>query len=434
MRDLTRTKECFEIASKVIAGGISSDARRAPGGTPLFIDHAEGSHLWDVDDNRYIDYILGQGPQLFGHTHPRVVEAVTQQMTRGQVYSAQHEMEAEVAQLLCDRIPCAELVRFNSVGSEAVHGAWRLARGVTGRAKILKFEGHYHGWFDPELVSVRPSPEEAGPPERPNKVLASTGQDPAAAENLVIAPWNDAESFTRILDEHDGEIAGVVMEPWMCNNGCIEPDRNFLEVVRSRTRRDGIVLIFDEVITGFRLAAGGAQELLGVTPDVAVFGKAMAGGLPLACIAGSEEVMGAIARGDVRHAGTFNSNPVVMAAAKAVLSMIAEERETLYEDLRARGRVLMDGIASAAYEHGVELLVEGPGPLFQTYFTDRREIRNYRDLFAVDDERARRFHNALLDEGVNIVGRGLWFLSSAHDEEDVEQTLLAVDTVLSSLE
>ncbi len=433
MRDLTKSKQRFARAERVIAGGVSSDVRRSPGGVPLFIDHALGSKLWDVDGNQYIDYVLGQGPQIFGHSHPRIVEAVTEQMARGQVYSAQHDLEAEVAELVCELVPCAEMVRFNSVGSEAVHGAWRLARGVTGRPKILKFEGHYHGWLDPELISVAPPLDDAGPAAHPNAVLGTTGQDPASADNLIVAPWNDAAGFEQILDEHAGEIAAVVMEPWLCNTGCIEPDRGFLDVVRSRTERDGIVLIFDEVITGFRLAPGGAQQLLGVTPDLAVFGKAMAGGLPLSCIAGKAEIMGAIARGEVMHAGTFNSNPVVMSASAAALGMIKEQGDDLYDGIRTRGRKLMDGIATEAANHGVDMLVKGPGPVFQTYMTSSEAINNYRDYVETDREGVARLHKALLDDGVNMVGRGLWFMSAAHDDEDIEQTIQAVGRGLQTV-
>lgn len=432
MLNRAKSTALYERARGTIASGVSSDIRRVPEGrVPLYVDRAVGPRLWDVDGNEYLDYVLGQGPQFFGHSHPAIVEAVTRQMARSQVFSAQHELEIEVAELVCELVPCAELVRFNSVGSEAIHGAWRLARGVTGRAKILKFEGHYHGWYDSALISVHPPLEEAGPAERPRAVLATAGQDPAAATNLVVAPWNDLAAFEQILDEHDGEIAAVVLEPWLCNTGCIRPDDDFLAAVRARTRRDGIVLIFDEVITGFRLAPGGGQQLLGVTPDLAVFGKAMAGGLPLACIAGSEEVMGAIARGEVMHAGTFNSNPVVMSAAAAALGMIKAQGEELYDGVRARGRRLMDGIATAGRTHGVPLLVEGPGTVFQSYVTEAATIRDYRDYVAnVDTATAMRLYTELFDRGVNTVNRGLWFMSATHDDADIDRTVEIVDEAL----
>lgn len=429
MRSLNQSTRLYEAACKVIAGGVSSDARRTVDTVPLYIDHAQGSHMWDVDDNEYVDYVLGQGPLLFGHSHPQIIEAVARQLSRGQIYSAQHALEVEVAELVCELVPCAELVRFNSVGSEAVHAAWRLARGATGRPKVLKFEGHYHGWYDQALYSVHPALSDAGPAERPRAVPGTVGQPPAGADALVIAPWNDLEAFGQILDEHEGEIAAVVMEPLLCNTGCIEPNVEFLQGVRERTRRDGIVLIFDEVITGFRLAPGGGQEWFGVVPDLAVFGKAMAGGFPLSCIAGTEEVMQPITSGSVGHAGTFNSNPVVMAAAAAALGMIKDQGDALYEPLRRRGHQLARGIEEKAKSAGIDILTSGPGTVFQTYQTDLSAIHNYRDFAEVDGARTRAFHTALLDQGINTVGRGLWFLSTEHDDADIEMTLAAVGRV-----
>jgi glutamate-1-semialdehyde 2,1-aminomutase len=388
--------------------------------------------MWDVDDNEYVDYVLGQGPLLFGHSHPRIVEAVTEQVSRGQIYSAQHALEVEVAELVCELVPCAELVRFNSVGSEAVQAAWRLARGATGRTKILKFEGHYHGWYDPAWFSVHPPLEEAGPADRPRAVPSSLGQLSSAADELIVAPWNDLRAFEEILDENKGEIAAVIMEPMLCNTGCIEADTDFLQGVRNRTSSDDIVLIFDEVITGFRLAPGGAQQWYGITPDLAIFGKAMAGGFPLSCIAGSEAIMRPITKGTVGHAGTFNSNPVVMAAAAAALGMIQEQGDALYEPLRERGQRLARGIAERAQATGVDLLTSGPGPVLQTYHTSRATVDNYREFAQIDQERTRRFYAAMLDQGINTVGRGLWFLSTAHSDADIDQTLTAVERVFAN--
>lgn len=430
MRSLTESARLYEAARKVIAGGVSSDIRRsASSAPPLYVDHARGSRIWDVDGNEYLDFVLGQGPLLFGHSHPRIVEAVTRQLSRGQIYSAQHAAEVEVAELVCELVPCAELVRFNSVGSEAVQAAWRLARGATGRDKVLKFEGHYHGWYDFASFSVHPSLDEAGPADRPRPVPGTRGQLRSAADGLVVAPWNDLTAFDAILDEHAGEIAAVVMEPLLCNSGCIEPHAEFLRGVRERTRRDGIVLIFDEVITGFRLAPGGAQQWFGVVPDLAIFGKAIAGGFPLSCIAGSAEVMRPITSGSVAHAGTFNSNPVVMAAAAAALGMIKEQGDALYEPLRKRGQRLAHGIADLARAAGVDLLTSGPGPIVQTYQTDRSTVDNYREFAAVDRGRTLAFHAALLDQGINSVSRGLWFLSTEHDDADIDRTLAAVGRV-----
>jgi glutamate-1-semialdehyde 2,1-aminomutase len=433
MRHLQRTQALFDSAQQVLAGGVSSDARRSVKPVPLYISHAAGARLWDVDENEYIDYVLGQGPLILGHTHPAIVQAVKDQLDRGQVYSAQHELEVEVAQAVCRMVPCARRVRFNSVGSEAVHAAWRLARGFTGREKILKFEGHYHGWFDSALYSVGPALAAAGPEAEPMAVPGTKGQANSTAGDLVIAPWNNLDLLAAILDRHRGEVAAITMEPVLCNSGCISPEPGYLAGVQALCRAHGCLLIFDEVITGFRLAPGGAQQALGITPDLAIFGKAIAGGFPLSCLAGRAEVMDLISRGEVGHAGTFNSNPVVMAAAAATLRELELNAEIIYPSLTAMGHRLMAGIREAAAAAGRSVLVDGPGPVFQLYLTDQPAVRSYRDYARCDMATMGRLHTALLDRGVNIVGRGLWFLSTAHTEADIDQTIAAVAEALATL-
>ncbi len=422
----------YARAREVIAGGVSSDARRLPG-TPIYVDHASGSRLWDVDGNGYIDYVLGQGPAILGHSPDVLAEAVSAQMRRGVTYSAQHLAEIEVAERMRSMVPCAELIRFNSVGSEAAHAAIRLARGHTGRAKILKFEGHYHGWFDPVLFSVHPPLDQAGPADHPVLVPGSGGQQQNQAADLVLAPWNDLQAFTDAVARHRGEIAAVVMEPVLCNSGAITPDDAYLAAVRQICDDEGILLIFDEVITGFRLAPGGAQERLGITPDIGVFGKAMAGGMQVSALAGKAEVMESIASGKVSHAGTFNSHPVAMAGARAVLEVLDEKREDIYPEMERRGRRLMNGIAAIASRLGVPMLVQGTGHLFQIYLTDAADVRDYREFATTDRSTMTRLHGLLLDEGINMVPRGLWFLSSAHTDADVDQTLTAFETALARL-
>ncbi|MBT2233501.1 aspartate aminotransferase family protein [Nonomuraea sp. NEAU-A123] len=429
-RTLDVSRDLYTTAQRYIAGGVSSDARRMAG-VPLYVDRAAGARLWDVDGNTYLDYVLGQGPALLGHCPPAVVEAVTAQVVRGIVYSAQHAAEARVAERLCAMVPSAERVRFNTVGSEAVHAAWRLARGFTGRPKILKFEGHYHGWLDPVLYSVHPPLEAAGPADRPAAVPGTAGQPEAA--DLVVCPWNDLGALSRLMDEHAGQIAAVVTEPVLCNTGAIEPDPGYLQGVRELCDSHGSLLIFDEIITGFRLAPGGAQEYLGVSPDLSVFGKAMAGGMQVSALAGRAVVMDAISSGKVAHAGTFNSHPVGIAAAEATLRILDEQRDEVYGTLYARGRELMRGLAEAAAKAGVPMLVDGPGPVFQIYFTEASAVRNYRDFAVTDRAMMGRLHAALLDQGVNMVPRGLWFLSTAHTEADVAATVEAFAAALNSL-
>lgn len=422
----------YARASRVIAGGVSSDARRSAG-TPLFVDHAAGAELWDVDGRRYLDYVLGQGPGLLGHAAPLVADAVAAQARRGVAYSAQHELEADVAERLCAMVPCAELVRFNTVGSEAVHGAIRLARGHTGRSMIIKFEGNYHGWFDPVLYSVHPDLAAAGDARHPAAVGGSAGLPPDGAAGLIVLPYNDLAALSEAFTAHPDEIAAVIMEPILCNTGCITPDPEFLTGARTLTADHGALLIFDEIITGFRVAAGGGQELLGVTPDLATFGKAMAGGMPVSALAGTRTVMDTISDGTVAHAGTFNSHPVAMAAANAVLGHLQDHGDELYPALRSTGQSLMAGLREIAGRHGIPLLVDGPGPVFQTYITDRTEIRDYRDFAATDRAAMSRLHELLLADGVNIVPRGLWFLSTAHTAAHIAETLEIAEAAFARL-
>lgn len=431
-RPTARSEALFARAQRTIAGGVSSDARRMPG-VPLFVDHAHGAELWDVDGNRYIDYVLGQGPNLLGHAAPEVQEAVTMQVTRGITYAAQHELEAEAAELICEMVPCAELVRFNSVGSEAVHAALRLARGHTGRAKVIKFEGNYHGWLDPVLYSVHPDPDAAGSPDAMRAVPGSAGQTPHGSDELILLPHNDPDAVRSAFAAHGSEIAAVIVEPFLCNTGAILPVPGFLEGLRELTTAHGSVLIFDEIISGFRVAPGGAQELFGVTPDLAVFGKAMAGGMQVSALAGSREAMDSITDGTVAHAGTFNSHPVAMAAAVAVLRTLHEQRAQIYPPMIRRGEQLMAELRAAGQAAGVPMLVEGTGAVFQTYLTEAETVRDYREFAATDRAGMARLHQRLFDRGVSIVPRGLWFLSTAHTEDLLAETIEAVAASLPGL-
>lgn len=428
-RPVEKSQKAYERAQKFLAGGVSSDARRMPG-TPLFVDHAKGAELWDVDGNRYLDYVIGQGPNIFGHSSEVVVDAVKKQVARGITYAAQHTLEADVAERLCAMVPSAERVRFNTVGSEAVHAAWRLARGHTGRSKILKFEGHYHGWLDPALYSVHPDLGAAGDPRHPATVPGTIGQTPGAETGLVVLPFNDLEAVKELFAEQGEQFAAIVLEPVLCNTGAIEPLPGYLEGLRKVCDEYGAVLIFDEIITGFRLAPGGAQEYLGVTPDLSIFGKAMAGGMQVSALAGKARIMDDISSGKVAHAGTFNSHPVALAAADATLRVLDEQRDRIYPQLFRTGEMLKSGIARIAAEYSVQMLVDGPAPVFQTYFTGEPSVSNYREFAATDRRRMDRLHGALYRRGVNIVPRGLWFLSSAHTEEHVTETLEIFEDVL----
>lgn len=428
-----RAAELAARAGQVLAGGVSSDARRLPGGAPLFVDRAAGARIVDVDGREYLDFVLGQGPAILGHTAPVVAEAVAAQARRGLSYSAQHEAEVELAETVCRLVPSAELVRFNSVGSEAVHAALRLARGHTGRGKVLKFEGHYHGWLDPVLYSVHPDLAEAGPADHPYPVGGTAGQQGGGADDVIVAPWNDLDALTALLAAHGDEVAAVIMEPILCNTGVIRPDPGFLESAVRLSREAGALVVFDEIITGFRLAPGGAQEYLGITPDLTTLGKALAGGMQLSALAGRADVMADIATGRVAHAGTFNSHPVAVAAGQATLRVLEEQRDTVYPTLFALGRRLAEGLRAAGARAGVPLLVSEAGPLVQTYLTTATEVRDYRDFAATDRAAMARLHGLLMERGVNVVPRGLWFLSTAHTTEDVDAAVALTEEALAAL-
>jgi glutamate-1-semialdehyde 2,1-aminomutase len=428
----TRGERLAARARQVLAGGVSSDARRLPG-APLFADHARGARLVDVDGTEYIDFVLGQGPAILGHCPPAVADAVAAQARRGMSYSAQHEAEVELAETICRLVPSAERVRFNSVGSEAVHAALRLARGHTGRGKILKFEGHYHGWLDPVLYSVHPDLALAGPAQAPHVVVGTGGQQLTTAADLLVAPWNDLPAFAAILSANADDIAAVIMEPVLCNTGVILPEPGFLEGVARLCRQAGALVIFDEIITGFRLAPGGAQEYLGITPDLSALGKALAGGMQLSALVGRAEIMEDIAAGRVAHAGTFNSHPVAVAAAQATVAVLDQQRDTIYPALFSLGQRLADGLRGAARRAGVPLLVSSVGPLVQTYVTEAEQVRNYRDFAATDLAAMARLHRLLMQRGVSMVPRGLWFLSAAHTPDDIDCAVVAAADALAAL-
>jgi glutamate-1-semialdehyde 2,1-aminomutase len=393
----------------------------------MFYARGSGPYIFDVDGNRYIDYCLGQGALILGHSNSTVLEAVLKQVQTGQAYAGQHEIEAALAELLQRLIPCAELVRFSSSGSEAVHIALRLARAFTRRSKIVKFEGHYHGWFDNVLVNTATlaNIREDGTVETS---LESAGQSTAARGEIIVLPWNDMDALSDTLDRRHDEIAAVIMEPVMCNNGCIPPAAGYLEQTRALCTRYGVVLIFDEIITGFRLGPGGAQAYFHVTPDLATFGKGLASGLPISCLAGRRDIMQLIADLSVVHAGTYNSNPVCMAAALATVEQLSHPEA--YDRLHRLGCAMAEQIRAAALQRGVSVLVQGLGPVFHVSYTNRAAVRNYREHLECDEKRYFRFTGCLQDVGIRAISRGIWYISMTHSQSDVEATLEQIRRVL----
>lgn len=433
VRTYARSIDAYTEACALLAGGVSSNFRLGGQPVPLFFERAQGSRLYDLDGNSYIDYALGMGPVILGHAPEPVLRAVLAALSNGQLFAGQHRGEIELARRLKQYVPCAELVRFGLSGSEMVQAALRVARAATGRPIVVKFEGHYHGWFDTILVSVAPPLDQAGPAEQPQPHLPSAGQSAAAAQDVAVLPWNELEVVRSYLDQHASETAAIIMEPILCNTSVILPRPGYLEGVRALCDRYGVVLIFDEVITGFRVGLGGAQARLGVIPDLAVFAKALGAGFPIAALAGRRSIMDLIGRGAVLHGGTFNTNTVSTVAAIAALDELARDGGQAYRQMEARGERLMAGLRELGKQAGLPLHVQGLGMVFNTSFTEQAEVTDYRSYQRADLERQRRFLRALQDHGVRVTSRGTWFLSAAHTDADIDETLAAAERALAGV-
>ena len=389
-----RSRELLARAKQSLAGGVSSAFRAKAVPHPLYIERGRGSRIVDVDGNEYLDYALAWGPLILGHAHPAVAEAVAKTLCDGWDYGAQHEGEIRVAERLAGLIPCADRVVFSNTGTEADQVAFRLARMFTGRGRIVRFEGHYHGWFEP----------------RPDTLLL---------------PWNDAGAVEDAIRRHGDEIAGVIMEPILCNGGCILPEEGYLAAVRELTARHGIVLIFDEVITGFRVHLSGAQGLYGITPDLATFGKAVAAGFPLSVIAGRREIMKLIETGQLLHGGSFNGNPTVLAAAEATLSELSRDNGAALKAADHHGQRLMAGLNAAAEDAEAPLTIRGVGTVFRLSFPDAGVVTDSRGLTSPPSGLLGAWLEAMLDQGVYLLPDGRWYVSTVHGDDDLATTLEA---------
>ena len=427
-----RSRLLHENASKVIPGGVNSNVRFWESPHPIFIESGEGPYLYDVDGNRLIDYVMGQGPMLLGHRPRLVTEAVNAQLERGILYGAQHKLEVEVAQLVTEMVLSAEVVRFNLTGTEAVQAALRVARAVTGRNLIVKFEGHYHGWADSVLFNVAGSSHARNDGSSVEPVSESAGIASEAGDALLVARWNDAGALEDIVSPFADSIAAVIMEPVMANSGVIEPADGYLEAVRRMCDRHGIVLIFDEVITGFRVHPGGAQGRCNATPDLTTMGKALASGFPVGCLAGERELMDGIATGTITHAGTFNASPISMAAARASLEYLRSGGQEWYADLETRGRHLMRCVDDAFSNHGVPHLVQGLPTIFNLMFTEQTEVRNHEEVLATDRDGRVAFLPYRMAAGIRISGHGNIFISDAHTGPVIDETLERFDRAVGA--
>ncbi|MCC6585788.1 MAG: aspartate aminotransferase family protein [Bryobacterales bacterium] len=425
------SRELLDRARQSLCGGVSSPFR-ASFPVPLYFEDGNGARLLDVDSNEYIDYTLAWGPNILGYRHPKVAEAVSRQAMSVHTYGAQHRLEPEVAEKFQAAVPCAERVAFTSSGSEAVQLVFRLARAYTNRKYILKFEGHYHGWMDSVFLSYRAPADKFGPVDAPTVALGSRGQVENSAGNVIAAPWNDLAFLERLFAERGHEIAGVITEPVLCNSGCILPEPGFLAGLRALTRKHGTLLIFDEVITGFRISLGGAQAHFGVTPDLATFGKAIAAGMPLSAVAGRKDIMEEMYKG-VAFGGTFNGNPMSLAAANAALDVLSANDGTILKEANALGSQLMEKISAHGKAAGVPLYVCGFGTAFALHFTPVTGMKHYRDTWADDKEKLTRYIKGMLEEGVYLLPDGRVYTSCAHTEREIQETATAAQKVLASL-
>jgi glutamate-1-semialdehyde 2,1-aminomutase len=432
MNRYEKSRQLYERACRVLAGGVSSEFRKYGPPHPLFYERGSGSSVIDVDGNEYLDFTLSQGPLILGHSHPHVLAEVAKASAEGQLFAGQHLRELELAESLQRLIPCAELMRLSLSGSESDHAALRLARAVTGRPKFLRFEGHYHGWFDNVALGISaPSLEALGSREHPVAARWTEGL-PADIESQSIAlPWNDLALLERTMSERHDEIAAIITEPVMCNSGCIEPEQGYLEGLRDLCDQNGVMLIFDEVITGFRLGLGGAQKNYGVIPDLAVFGKAMASGYPISVLAGKRRFMEKIADGTVIHAGTMNSGNPSVAAAQATLRVL--EDEAVHPRLFELGRRMMEGLRDTSKRAGNPILVQGPGPMFHTGFTKLERVRDYRETLTYDKPRYATFVAGMQERGIRLIGRGLWYISAAHTTDEIDRCVATAYDVLKNL-
>jgi glutamate-1-semialdehyde 2,1-aminomutase len=432
-----RSAELYKSACLPIPAGVNSTARARWSGWdpyPLFVDRGEGAYLYDVDGNKYIDYLLGLGPMILGHRPPRVTAAVVEQIqNRGTVFALPTAAEALLAQKIIAAVPSIEQVRLCNTGTEAVIYSLRLARAFTGREKVIRFEGMYHGFSDAVYWSKHPPIEEAGPDHQPIAVPQGPGLGRGAGEQLIILPWNDAEALRRAVAQHGETIAAILTEPVMCNTGCILPEPGYLEAMREIADSRGIVLIYDEVITGFRLSFGGAQQLYGIRPDLSVFAKGLGGGFPVAALGGRRDIMGLVAEGTVSMAGTYSANGIAVAAANAALDELGAPGK--YQALSARCTRLYERLAEILARHGLPAYVVGLGPVSQVWFADR-PIRNYRDAARyANHDLFRRWWEGMLERDI-LFHPGAFenlFVSFAHSDEDMERTLAAADEVAQIL-
>lgn len=426
---MTQSHDLFRNACEHIPGGVNSPVRafRAVGGDPVFFDRAEGPYLFDTDGKRYVDFVGSWGPMVLGHAHPEVIRTVQETAAKGLSFGAPTPIETEMANKVCQLVPSMDKVRMVSSGTEATMSAIRLARGFTGRDRIIKFEGCYHGHGDSLLVKAGSGALTLGVPTSP-------GVPASLAQHTITLPFNNADKITEAFDEVGSEIAAVIVEPVAGNMNCVPPAEGFLEHLKATCEKHGAVLIFDEVMTGFRVALGGAQEKFGVQPHLTTLGKVIGGGMPVGAFGGREDIMNHIAPdGPVYQAGTLSGNPVAMAAGLKTLELISEPG--FFDTLGAKTAAFVRDMEDAAKDAGVALTSNQVGGMFGLFFTDANRVTNFEDVMGCDVERFKHFFSSMLEEGVYLAPSAFeaGFVSIAHDDEALGAALDAARKVFATL-
>src|SRR5579863_342298 len=419
--DTHTSKELFERAQKSIPGGVNSPVRafRNVGGTPLFIRKAKGSYLYDADGNKYIDYIASWGPMILGHAHEEVVKAIQERTTLSTSYGAPTELEIEMAELITGMVPYVELIRMVNSGTEACMSAVRLARGFTGKNKIIKFEGHYHGHADAFLVK-------AGSGLATLQIQTVPGITSGVAQDTLTAPFNNLPAIEELVKKYQGEIAAIILEPVAGNMGCVMPEKGFLESIRSICDKENIILIFDEVMTGFRLAAGGAQEKLGVQADLVTYGKVIGGGLPVGAFGGRREIMEHIAPlGKVYQAGTLSGNPIAMIAGITTLKIL-KENPSIYTELEEKTKYLHTGLDKVFREKNIPFVINRFGSMISLHFINQ-PVKDFETSSLSNRDRFNQFFHGMLEQGIYLPPSAFesWFLNNALTTRDLDETIEA---------
>jgi len=432
----SKSRELYEEARRNLPSGASSNIRVSSHDPfPILFRNGRGSHVIDVDGNEYVDLLSSYGATVLGHANPAIIRAIQQQIENGTMLGTTTELEIQVAKKIRSASPAAEMVSFSNTGTEATMEAIRIARASTGKDKILKFEGHYHGHHDYVLFSVESPTVVAGLEQTPAKIPFYPGIPEEISHTVVVAPWNDPASLEKILKRNSNDLAAMIMEPVMGSAGIIPPNDEYLKTVRELADKYDILLIFDEVLTGFRIAPGGAAEFYGVTPDLACYAKALGGGTPIAAVAGRRDLMSQIGPGKIGYGGTYNANSICLAAANATLDELLRNDGAAFKHMHVIGAEIMSGLSDLMTRYDHDGMVQGIGPMFQLYFTEAKKISNYRDTFLNDLAKFRDFRNLMLHRGVYLHPDGTerMLTTTAHDDRDVEWILSATEDSLREL-